>query len=117
LVQEILGRPYAYGGYVNTINVCSGGPGYFLSRDAARIVGNAGNLNSWAEDLAVGQVLGQRDIYPISLPGHIPGFSDHWIWPSGQFDPARIADKYVVTLHAVQPDTMRAWWEWKKRAV
>jgi hypothetical protein len=114
LVREILGRPFHYGGYVNSINRCSGGPGYFLSARAARIVGNSGSPTHWAEDMFVGEVLGRVDIYPVSLSGHIPGFSDHWIWPDGVFDAAKLADKYVVTLHAVQPDVMRAWWEWKQ---
>jgi hypothetical protein len=113
LVLEILGRPFAYGGYVNSINRCSGGPGYFLSKQAARIVGNSGSPCHWAEDMHVGEVLGRVDIYPKSLPGHIPGFEKHFIWPDGKFDPAVLADKYVVALHAVQPDTMREWYAHK----
>jgi hypothetical protein len=116
LVREILGRPFDYAGFVNSINRCSGGPGYFLSQRAARIVGNSGSPCSWAEDMHVGEVLGRVDIYPVSLPGHIPGFSEHWIWPDGKFDPARLADKYVVALHAVQPDVMRAWHKHKKES-
>jgi hypothetical protein len=50
LVAETLGRPFEYAGYVNSVNECSGGPGYFLSKRAARLVGNSGSPSSWAED-------------------------------------------------------------------
>jgi hypothetical protein len=116
LVREVLGRPFDYAGFVNTVNECSGGPGYFLSKRAARIVGNSGAPEHWAEDKHTAAVLARLDIYPKSLPGHRPGFSDHWIWKDGKFDPARLDEQYTVTLHAVQPDVMREWWAYKTLA-
>jgi hypothetical protein len=111
LVRELLGRPFEYGGFVNSVNICSGGPGYFLSQRAARIIGNAGNPEHWAEDLWTGQALGNRDIYPVSLPTHRPGFEKHWIWPDA-FDPS-VLDEHVVTLHAVKPNQMHEWHVYK----
>jgi hypothetical protein len=58
LIRELLGRPFEYGGFVNSVNECSGGPGYFLSQRAARIVGNSGNPEHWAEDKWTGRSLG-----------------------------------------------------------
>jgi hypothetical protein len=112
-MHELLGRPFEYGGFVNTVNECSGGPGYFLSQRAARLVGNSGNPEHWAEDKHTAAILARLDIYPVSLPTHRPGFEKHWIWPDGVFDPAVLEEQYTVTLHAVQPDTMRAWYAFK----
>jgi hypothetical protein len=111
LVAETLGRPFEYAGYVNSVNECSGGPGYFLSKRAARLVGNSGSPSSWAEDKNTAAALARTDIYPARLVGHIPGFEKHWYWPNG-FDGTKL-DENTVAVHAVKPDDMRAWYSSK----
>lgn len=111
LVTELLGRPFEYAGYVNSVNECSGGPGYFLSQRAARLVGNSGNPEQWAEDKHTAAVLARRDIYPARLVGHIPGFEKHWYWPDG-FDGTKL-DENTVAVHAVKPADMHAWYAHK----
>lgn len=108
LVAELLGRPFEYAGFVNSVNECSGGPGYFLSLRAAQLVGNSGNPETWAEDKHTAAVLSRVNIYPMSLHGHIPGFSDHWYWKDG-FDGSKL-DDLTVAVHAVRPDDMRKWY-------
>ena len=107
LAQELLQFRFDYAGFTHS-NVCTGGPGYFLSKRAMHVVAHAGKPDFWAEDVWVSKVLGLRNIQPLHLPGHTPGFAAHWIWPNG-FDKTKLAPG-VVTLHAVQPETMRTWY-------
>ena len=54
----------------------------------------------WAEDVTVGQAMDVARITPVMLPGHKPGFSEHWI----DIDKA---ESDWVTAHAVKADDMR----------
>jgi hypothetical protein len=107
LVLELLDHPdLDYGGFLHA-EVCTGGPGYFLSRRAMQAVVHAGTPDFWAEDVWVSTVLKRANIYPIMLPGHRPGYAAHWVFPNG-FKP-ELLDNEIVTLHAMQPEIMREW--------
>jgi hypothetical protein len=113
LVAEILKHRPEYGGYMNG-NSMSGGPGYIMSRRALPFVAKMKPGNrSWAEDVSVWQVLSVQDFFPTMLIGHRPGFSDHWFFPNG-FDASKLK-KNIVTMHAVGPTEMRAWYEHKEQ--
>jgi hypothetical protein len=106
LYRELLDQRFDYAGYEHCA-VCTGGPGYFLSRRAMRAVVDAGSSDHWAEDCWVAKVLGYQNIRSTMLPGHTPGYAAHWIWPD-KFDP-KVLNPEIVTLHAVQPEMMRTW--------
>lgn len=107
LVTEIVTQRPGYGGCCHEM-VATGGPGYILNKNNARIVGACHTTTEWAEDWFVSRTLGRRDIYPTNLPGHIPGYGAHWYWPNG-YDGMKLAPD-TVSVHAVQPDVMRAWY-------
>jgi hypothetical protein len=113
LVRELMTNRFDYAGYLNG-KMCSGGPGYWLSKRAIGIIAEHASANQhWAEDVTVGKTLFHHNIQPFMLPEHHPGFSDHWIWPDGKFDATKIpAD--TVTMHAVQPEVMRQWYAAKE---
>jgi len=116
LLVEMMENAFDYAGYRHA-NVCSGGPGYFLSRHAAEIVAKhgSGRRHEYAEDVHVSRVLAEHRIEPIMLPNHRPGFSAHFFFGNGRdFDPARITDE-IVTMHAVFPSQMRKMYEYKNR--
>lgn len=110
LVAEIIRMRPEYGGYLNG-NVISGGPGYILSRRAMKYVAEM-NPQSWAEDVSVAAALSNKDFFPTMLEGHRPGFAAHWFFPQG-FDPSRLNSK-IITMHAVKPNDMRAWYRHKE---
>lgn len=110
LVAEINEGQPDYAGYLNG-TVCTGGPGYVLSRRAMRIVAY-GSPGSWAEDVSAAQLLVNAGVYPTMLERHHPGGSNHWFFPQG-FDPALIPPR-TVTIHAVKPEDMIRWYEHKE---
>lgn len=108
LVREIgEGDCGDYAGYCHN-NICTGGPGYILGRRAMDAVANAGTPDHWAEDCWVGKVVGNSNIHPVSLSTHIPGFAAHWYWPNG-YDGSKVGAD-TVSVHAVQPEVMRDWY-------
>ena len=112
LLIEMMENAFDYAGYLHA-NVCSGGPGYFLSRRAADIVAHQGGSNGevWAEDVWVSRVLARNGISPIMLPNHRPGFSAHFFFGDGHaFDPEKVTEE-LVTMHAVFPEQMRKLYE------
>lgn len=111
LVGEIMSIRPEWAGYFHGTMAMSGGPGYILSKRALKYVAEM-QPSSWAEDVSVTFALSNRDFFPAHLEGHRPGFSDHWFFPKG-FDPTRLNNR-IVTMHAVQPDVMRAWYEYKE---
>lgn len=112
LVREVLEHRFDYAGYTHC-NVCTGGPGYFLSRRGMRAVVVGGTADHWAEDVWTSKCVTADRINPCHLSGHTPGYAAHWIWPNG-FDP-KILNNDIVTLHAVQPEVMREWYEHKNK--
>lgn len=110
LVREILdNRNMDYGGYCNA-NIVSGGPGYILSRRAMQAVATFAP-DHWAEDVTVGICLERARITPVFLSEHRPGFKAHWYFNEG-FDPKKL-DENIVSAHAVQPEMMRLWHQYK----
>jgi hypothetical protein len=108
LIHELMSYKFDYAGYVNG-KICAGGVGYWMSRRAMKAVVDNPKPDHWAEDVSIGRILNRADIYPESLIGHCPGFSDHWYFKDG-FDPKRDMTG-VVTFHAVQPQVMRDWYK------
>jgi len=108
LVLEVMLNRFDYAGLMHE-NVCTGGPGYFLSKRAMRHVATAGKPDFWAEDVWVCHVLTRNNINGCYLPGHTAGWSAHWVWPNG-YDKTKLSPE-TVTLHAVQPDMMRTWYK------
>jgi hypothetical protein len=112
LVRELAHTLFDYAG-CDHHGVCTGGPGYFLSRRAFRLVATqGGSPDHWAEDVWVSKVLNRNNIYPMLLPGHRAGYTDHWFFPNG-YDPT-LEPEGVVTMHAIKPDVMRQWHKEKK---
>lgn len=111
LLMEIMQNKFEYAGFLHG-GVCSGGPGYLLSQQAARIVATQGRTpqHPYAEDVHVSRVLGKAGIQPLMLPGHRPGWSAHFFFPKG-FDPCLIAED-IVTMHALFPTEMKQCWEY-----
>lgn len=99
LIREGLSGLWDYAGYMNG-QVASGGPGYWLTDRAFKIVAEKGSANHWAEDVTVSKILFGNGIQGTMLPNHHPGFSAHW------FDITNIPAGSVC-IHALQPDTMR----------
>lgn len=115
LLIEIMENAFDYAGYRHA-NVCSGGPGYLLSRKAAEIVASESLPEGvWAEDVSVARMLAKRGIEAIMLPNHRSGLSAHFFFDKG-FDPAKLSEE-IVTMHAVFPETMRQWYEHKNRSL
>ena len=114
LVLELMQYPgIDYAGYLNG-EVCTGGPGYFLSRRAMQAVVQAGTPDFWAEDVWVSTVIGRTNFSRVMLPGHTPGFAAHWFWPN-EFDKSKLNND-IITIHAVQPDMMRKWYAERNNA-
>jgi hypothetical protein len=109
-VRECIQYRFDYAGYCHHFS-CTGGPGYWLSARAMRLVADSGSPQHWAEDMNVGVVMDANRVRPTHLECHRPGFSDHWFWPK-EFDATKL-DEQIVTAHAVQPEMMRKWWEYK----
>jgi len=98
LIHELMTNRFDYAGYTHS-NVCTGGPGYWLSKRAMKEVSRNGIQDHWAEDVTVGKIMNHANIYPVHLPTHCPGFSAHWF----NIDQLKGGE---VCIHAVQPDTM-----------
>lgn len=96
LAELDINRP-DYGGYLHG-RVCSGGPGYWLSRRAMAAVQD--NPSEWAEDVWVAKCLHFAGIAPVMLKEHNSGKGNHWV------DINNIPPD-AVTLHAVKPEDMR----------
>ena len=107
LVKEIVHQRPGYGGCVHD-QVATGGPGYVLNKRNAQIIAARHQFQEWAEDWFVSKTLANHNIYPISLPGHIPGYGAHWYWPNGYTGEKLAPD--TVSVHAVQPEVMRQWY-------
>lgn len=108
LLVELMENPIEYAGFRHA-NVCSGGPGYWLSERAARIVAEQGSNNGdvWAEDVWVSRVLARNNILPLMLPGHRSGLSAHFFYGAPDtFDSTKLVGD-LVTMHAVFPRQMR----------
>lgn len=108
LALELMSSRFDYAGYTHC-NVCTGGPGYFLSKRCMQIVAAAGTPDVWAEDCWVSKILGYNNINPVHLPGHTPGYAAHYIFPD-KFDKTKLTPE-TVTLHAMQPEIMRIWYQ------
>lgn len=115
LLLEIMQNAFDYAGYRHA-NVASGGPGYLLSDRSCEIVSKETRpLHPYAEDVHTARALAKHGITPLHLPGHHSGMSAHFFFGSpGKFDPAMIPEG-IVTAHAVFPEVMRKWHEWKKK--
>lgn len=116
LLVEMMENAFDYAGYRHA-NVCSGGPGYFLSAKAALIIARVGQQrrHEYAEDVHVSRVLAEKGIEPIMLPNHRPGFAAHFFFGDGlKFDPTLVTDE-IVTMHAVFPSQMRQMYQWKNQ--
>lgn len=112
LIRELMENRHDYMGYCQAAT-CAGGPGYFLSKRALRLVATQGqNPDHWAEDVWVGKVLGMNRIEGFMLGGHRPGFAAHYFFPTG-FDPATEPED-IVTMHALTPIDMKAWYAYKE---
>jgi hypothetical protein len=116
LLVEMMENSFDYAGYLHA-NVCSGGPGYFLSRHAIGIIAAHGSTwrHPYAEDVHVSRVLAEHGIMPVMLQNHRPGFSAHFFFGDGiSFDAAKVTEE-IVTMHAVFPSQMRQMWKLKQR--
>lgn len=116
LLIEMMENSFDYAGYLHA-SVCSGGPGYFLSRRAAQIVAEQGGGNGeiWAEDVWVSRVLARNGISPVMLQNHRPGFSAHFFFGDGKAFKPELLSEEIVAFHAVFPDQMRQWWNHKNQ--
>jgi len=112
LIRELMENCFDYAGYLNA-NVCTGGPGYWLSKRAMKVV-SAYKPKHWAEDVTVGHAMSEANITPVMLPNHHSGFSAHWSFANG-FDANRLTGKEVC-IHAVHPETMKQIYEYSKGA-
>ncbi len=82
-------------------NYISGGPGYWLSRRAMKIV-TKNEVNDWAEDKWVGRVLAQDGIRPARDARYLPGFSNHYV------DLGRLPEDHsYISFHACKPSMMQ----------
>jgi len=108
LVSEIQNGNFDYAGYTNG-NVCTGGPGYILSRKAMEAV--ISNFHEhWAEDVSVAKTMRFAGIEPVHLQGHRSGRSNHHFFTDDKFD-SSLLDNSIVTMHAVFPQCMRDCWK------
>lgn len=110
LVAEIESASFDYGGHAHG-EVCTGGPGYILSRRALNeVVRN--HASHWAEDVSVAVTMRHFGVLPTNLIGHRSGKSNHHFFTGDRFDPSLLASD-IVTMHAVFPDAMRQCYEYK----
>lgn len=105
-IHELMTNRLDYGGNAHH-GVCTGGPGYWLSRRAMKHVVQMGLQGHWAEDVTVAKIMTNANIYPVALDGHRSGSTEHWFFGE-KFDPVKV-QQHLVTAHAVQPDVMREW--------
>jgi len=113
IVQEILQARCDYGGYLHG-KVATGGTGYWLSKRAMKEIVRNPLGSHWAEDVSVAKIMDAANIQPVHLAGHRSGREDHWFWKEGKFDPT-LLDGTETSIHAVQPEVMRQWYEWKEK--
>jgi hypothetical protein len=106
LIAEVLSQRFDYAGFENGA-VCTGGPGYWLSKKAMKIVANY-TPRVWAEDVTTSHALLEANIRPVMLDTHRPGFSAHWFFNTG-VDINKVPPG-AVSLHALAPDHMREWY-------
>lgn len=99
LIQEVMAHRFDYAGHEQS-GVCSGGPGYWLSKRAMKYVATQGSSDHWAEDVTVARIMDWNNIHPTMLPNHHPGFTQHW------YDINKVPANSVC-IHALKPDTMR----------
>lgn len=107
-VQELMSHRFDYAGCLHH-GVCTGGPGYWLSKRAMREVSRNGVQDHWAEDVTVGKIMTNANIYGQNLPGHKSGMSEHWFFGS-TFDSSKLRGDEVA-MHALQPNVMRDWYQ------
>lgn len=106
-IRELMSNRFDYAGCLHH-GVCTGGPGYWLSRRAMKEVARNGVQNHWAEDVTVCKIMTNANIYGQHLSGHKSGLSEHWFFGS-QFDEKKLSGD-EVSIHAVQPEVMREWY-------
>jgi hypothetical protein len=101
-LEEVRWKQWDYAGYMaHTGSYVSGGPGYWLSNKAMRIIAES-TQQTWAEDMNNGQTLQKHGIKPYQLNGtHLCGMADHWV----NIETADLS--IAVTAHAVKADDMR----------
>lgn len=98
LIAELLANRFEYAGH-ECAGVCTGGPGYWLSKRAMQIVARY-HPKHWAEDVSVYQALYDAGLRAFNLPDHHAGGPSHW------FDIDKIPAG-AACIHALQPATMR----------
>jgi hypothetical protein len=111
LVEEVEEADFDYGGCAHG-NVCTGGPGYLVSRKAMEAV-LRNTHRVWCEDVTVGKSLFYEGFKARMLPGHKSGRSNHHYFTDDRFDPALLKGD-EVTMHAVFPSAMFACWKYVK---
>jgi Galactosyltransferase len=97
LIEELRHSSFDYAGYQHG-NVCTGGPGYFLSRRAMEAVQS--QPFTWCEDVNVARCMHYAGISPEMLTDHYSGQSNHF------FDIENIPHG-AVAIHAVKPEDIR----------
>ena len=85
----------AYGGH-DLGGYCSGGAGYWLSRDAAQIVADTLTESIWCEDCAVGKVVAAAGL-PLQACARFHPWNNRW--PESTND--------LITTHYCPPERMR----------
>ncbi len=98
LVHEPRTFKFDYAGYLNG-EICSGGVGYWLSREAMTEVVRNMQKMTWAEDVAVGMTMKCAGIPALMIPGHTPGFTAHFVGITN-------VPTDAVSLHSVKPEGM-----------
>lgn len=113
LVMELMTqRPFEYAGFKHC-NVCSGGPGYWLSNRAMKVVADGPFPTHYAEDVHVCHTLNANGIEAKNLEHHRSGYSAHFYFNDG-FDPNKL-DGEIISAHAVFPDDMRKWYRFTRQ--
>jgi len=112
LIKEAKAFTEDYGGCAMG-NVCTGGPGYLISRRAVGLCLNNWHSGLWCEDVTVGKSCFFNGIGATLLPNHRSGRSNHHFFVNDKFDPTLLDDQ-IVSMHAVFPDCMRACYKYIK---
>lgn len=110
-VQELMSNRFDYAGCLHHA-VCTGGPGYWLSKRAMKEVARNGVQDHWAEDVTVGKIMSNANIYGVNLTGHKSGLAQHWFF-GDSFNPELLKGD-EVTMHALQPNVMRDWYQYAR---